>query len=342
MANGTQKTRLNWMIRLCPLAAALLFVSCIDTGRLGPRAKRERETEVSAPMQVPFAFHTSIESGAISVQGADADECRLTAKILAYGANKALAKEAVEGVQVRLVPSAGGLEAVVDAPRSVNKADYSVSFTVVVPRATALKLATNNGKIRVKNIDNSVEAGTADGDVEIDSIKGDVHAKTHNGAVTCAEIEAGVIDLYSRGGGVRLSQAKANSCVADSFDGRLYLADVRSDTLDLRTTDGGIRCQNVAAKKLNCSSSDGPVYITWPPDAPRSPDITVALSSGSITFVGTADMSVVVDAFTATGSIKGDFPGVVKSRVENSVRATIGEGGGRLSLTTHDGSITIR
>jgi DUF4097 and DUF4098 domain-containing protein YvlB len=127
----------------------------------------------------------------------------------------------------------------------------------------------------------------------------------------------------------------------ESSDGLVHLAEVQADNVDLHTTNGGIRCQNVAAKKLNCSSSAGSVYITWAPGAPKSPDVTVALTNGSITFVGISDISAVLDAFTNSGPIRAEIPGVA-SRLDKSLQTTLGEGGGRLMLTTHDGSITIR
>jgi hypothetical protein len=343
MVDDMDKATFKAIRRLCPLvAASFLLVSCINIEHWGPRAKRERELEQSASMQAGSSFRVSIKRGSISVQGADADECRLTAKIQAYATSKERAETLAEAIQVRLERSVDGLEAVVEAPRSANSADYSVSLVLTLPRRSASSLITGDGAVRVKDMDGSVEARTSDGDVEVDTIKGDVRLKSYNGAVTCSQVEAGIIDLYTNDGNIRLSQAKTNFCKVESSNGLIHLADIQAESLDARTNNGGIRCLNVATKRLNCNSTSGSVYITWGPSAPKSPDITVALTDGSITFVGITDMSAVLDAFSNTGPISADLPGVGKSRSGKSLQTTLGEGGGRLVFSTHDGSITIR
>jgi DUF4097 and DUF4098 domain-containing protein YvlB len=325
-----------------PLVAALLLVSCINVERWGPRVRREREVELSASMPPASALHADTKDGSISVQGADAEECRLTAKIQVRAASKEKADEIAEAIQVRLDRSADGLEVVTDAPRLDNIAEYSVSLTLLVPRRAALKLTTGDGQVSVKDIDGPVEARTANGNVQIENVKGDIRSRSYDGAVTCAQIEARNVDLYTSNGNIRLSQAQMTSCTIEGANGLVYLADVQVDSLNVRTGDGGVRCQNVAAQKLDCTSSNGSVYITWPPEGPKSPDITVALTDGSITFVGVTDVSVVLDAFTNSGPIRAELPGIAKGRLGKSFQTTIGAGGGRLMLTTHDGSITIR
>ena len=329
--------------RTCLLVVSLfLVVSCIDIKHWGPRAKRERELELSASLQAGSSFHASTKNGSVSVQGTEADECRVTAKIHAYAVSKEKAEELAEAIQVRLERSGGGVEAIIEAPSSVNNADYSVSLTVAVPRRTALKLTLGDGRVRITNVDGSIKASTANGDVEIENAEGDIHLKSYNGAVTCSQIEGGTLDLYTSDGNIRVLRTKVASCKAESSNGMVYLANVQAESLDLHTSDGGIRCQNVAAKKLNCNSSNGSAFITWAPDAPRSPDITVALADGHITFVGIAGMSAVLDIFTNSGQIHADLPDVPKGGLGKSLQTTLGEGGGRLMFTTHDGSITIR
>jgi DUF4097 and DUF4098 domain-containing protein YvlB len=338
MDRTTHRT-IRW---ICSLAAALLVVSCSNVEHWGPKVRRERQVELSASMQAGSALRVNIRNGPISVQGTDADGCHLTAKIQVHAASKEKAQEFAEAIQLRLQQTSDGLEVITDAPPTGGVGEYSVSLTLSVPRRTSLKLTTGEGELRISNIEGSIEAVTSNGDVQVENIKGDLRLKSYDGAITCMQVGAGAVDLYTTHGDARLSQAKATTCAIESADGLAYAADVQAESMNFRTTSGGIRCQNVAAKKLNCSSSDGSVYITWAPNAPKSPDVTVALTDGSITFVGVAEMSAVLDAFTNSGPIRAKIPGIADGRLDKSLKATLGAGGGRLVFTTHDGSITIR
>lgn len=320
--------------------AALVLVSCA-TERWEPRAKREREAEASASMPPGSVLRVDMKNGPITVQGADIDECRLAAKIQVRATSKEKAKEVADAIQVRLERSTEGLAVVTDAPSLSGIGDYSIALTLTVPRRSVPRLMTGAGDVRLKDIEGAVDAGTSQGDVRIDNVKGDIRAKSFSGEVRCTQIEAATVELYTRGGNMWLDQAKTTSCKAETSDGSVYLADLKTDSLDVQTTDGGIRCQNVAANKLNCTSSNGSVFITWPADGPRSPDVTVNLISGNITFAGITQMSTALDAFTSSGSISAEIPGE-KTRPDKLLRTTIGAGGGRLVLTTHEGSITIR
>ena len=335
----TTRRTIRW---ICSLAAALLMVSCNNGEQWGPKVRREREVDASASLPTGSTLRTSLKNGSISVQGTTGDVCRLTAKIEVHATSKQKAKEFADAIQVRLQPASDGLEVVTEAPPTAGLGDLSVSLTLSVPRRTALKLNTGQGEVRVSQIEGAVDVVTSDGDVLIENVKGGVRARSYDGAVTCSQIETGTVDLYATRGDVRLSQANVTTCAIESADGLAYAADVRADSMNLRTTIGGIRCQNVAAQKLNCSSTDGSVFITWAPEAPKSPDITVTLSEGSITFVGITEVSAVLEAFTNSGPIRAKIPGVAKGDSEKSLQAKLGEGGGRLVFTTHDGSITIR
>ncbi len=339
---GMDRTTHKTIRRLCCLAAALLIVSCSNVEHWGPRVKREREVELSASLRAGATLRVHSRNGPVTVQGIDGAECRVVAKIQVQAPSKEKAKEFADAIQLRLQPSSDGLELVTEAPPAAGVGEYSVSLALFVPRQSALKLTTRQGLLRIDNIDGSVDAVTSKGDVQIESVKGSIVAKSYDGAVTCTKIQGGTVDLYATKGDIRLSDARVTTCGIESAEGLVYTADTRAESMTLRTSSGGIRCQNVATKKLNCSSTEGSVYITWAPDAPKSPDITVSLTDGHVVFVGITEISAVLDAFTNSGPIRARIPGVAKGDSDKSLQATLREGGGRLVFTTHDGSITIR
>ena len=77
-------------------------------------------------------------------------------------------------------------------------------------------------------------------------------------------------------------------------------------------------------------------------DSPRVMEAAVTTSDGSITFEGPPDLSALVDASVSDGSIHTSLPITVQGKVGKSLRGTVGAGEGRVTVRTHDGSITIR
>jgi hypothetical protein len=338
---GKHRRMFGIVIGFCPLVAALLAVSC-NTENWGPRVRRDRQLAVSAPLQSGKTLRAETKDGAISVQAADVKECRLTANIQVHASNKQKAAELADAIQITLRATPDGLETVTDIPRTIDSVDCRIALTLVVPRRTALKLTSGRGAIQVKDVEGPVEANTAKGEVKVETAKGDVNLTSHNGSVTCTRSDSNSIELYSGDGDIWLSESRAVSCNIRGANSSVYLADLHADILDIRTSVGGVRCRNVAAQKLDCSNSEGSVYITWAPDAPKSPDITVAAGDGNITFVGINNVSVVLNAFTKSGHINARIPGIAESRIDKSIQATIGPGGGRLVLSTHNGVVAIQ
>jgi len=68
----------------------------------------------------------------------------------------------------------------------------------------------------------------------------------------------------------------------------------------------------------------------------------VSTSDGSITFDAPSGLSAVVQASTNDGSIHTSLPLTVEGKVGKSLRGTAGDGQGKITLKTHDGSITIK
>lgn len=334
-------------ISLACLLALILFLasSCVYVhgcdGSWSRLVKYERQVELSAALAPGSSLSARTSDGSIRIEGAATDECRLTATIVARAETEERAQELAEQIDVRLEPSASGLAVVIDKP-TLRNARYGVSLAGTVPTPTSLTLVTSDGSVHLANIEGAVDAKTSDGSIRADGIKGDTKLKTSDGSIDCSRIEGETLDLHTSDGRIKLADAATSTCTAQTSDGSIALTTVRSESLDLRTSDGGIRCEEIRVARLSCRTSDGSVHIECAADSPRVMEATVTTSDGSITFAAPPGLSAVVDAAVSDGSIHTSLPITVQGKVGKSLLGTVGAGEGRITLRTHDGSITIR
>ena len=86
---------------------------------------------------------------------------------------------------------------------------------------------------------------------------------------------------------------------------------------------------------------------TWIPPPSRIRKWAIAAEQSSQVLVPVSardlpDLSAVVEASTNDGSLHLHLPITAEGKVGKSLRGTTGNGEGRVTLKTHDGSITIK
>ena len=174
------------------------------------------------------------------------------------------------------------------------------------------------------------------------NVGGDSRPRADDAPPPAPSAPDGTLDVQTSDGRIKLETVDTASAAARTSDGSITLSNVRADSLDLHTSDGGIRCQGLVTSRLNCRTSDGSIHIEYAADAPNVIDATVTTADGSITFAAPPDLSAVVEASTNDGSLHLHLPITAEGKVGKSLRGTTGDGEGRVTLKTHDGSITIK
>ncbi len=183
----------------CLLLAATGLVGCCCVNIFDAfKAKYERTVQVSAPIAPGQTLDVHTTVGSITVTGGDFTDCSVTAKITARAATKEKAQKLAEETQIKLEPAGDKLKVKVEKPPMADRDAICISFSITVPRQTALDLQTNVGEL------------------EIDNITGSIKAETNVGKITCREI-AGRIDLTTNVGEVKVVYAKdaPAACNAD-------------------------------------------------------------------------------------------------------------------------------
>jgi len=99
---------------------------------------------------------------------------------------------------------------------------------------------------------------------------------------------------------------------------------------------------STASGPMEASTGNGAIDVSMASLRGRE-DLEFSSGNGSITLTLPSDFSAELDASTGNGGVDSEFPMRVQGRMSrHRVRATIGDGGPRLHVSTGNGTIRLR
>ncbi|MDQ2841523.1 MAG: DUF4097 domain-containing protein [Acidobacteriota bacterium] len=135
------------------------------------------------------------QNGSIKIHGWDNSDVLVKSCIQTAAPSESEARDLA--AQVRTTNGAGHIEAA--GPASHSRRDWSVSYEIWMPSASAAKLDASNGSIAVEGVRGRLRFHTLNGSVRLTDVGGDVDGKTTNGSL--------IINVANTGhyeGGLRL------------------------------------------------------------------------------------------------------------------------------------------
>jgi len=141
-------------------------------------------------------------NGGIRVKGENRSDVLVRACVQTLGATDEEARAVAKNIRIETGTS-------VRAEGVNDESSWSVSYEILVPRSTNLKLAAHNGGIGISSVEGTMEFETQNGGVSLSDVAGDVKGKTQNGGVSVNlagnSWRGGGLDIETRNGGVSLS-----------------------------------------------------------------------------------------------------------------------------------------
>ncbi|HNS21127.1 MAG TPA: DUF4097 family beta strand repeat-containing protein [Sedimentisphaerales bacterium] len=113
------------------------------------------------------------------------------------------------------------------------------------------------------------------------------------------------------------------------------------NTVRAQTDVGAITCTGLRGT-ADLETNVGNIRTEYAHDAPAAITVDVSTNVGSIELTGPQDLSAKLTAETNVGTIKTDRPLTVMGPLKQSIKGSLGNGDGRISLHTNVGSIQIR
>ncbi len=185
------------------------------------------------------------------------------------------------------------------------------TLRVALPKAATLELKSGDGTITVEDVAGAVTAQSDDGSIIGTRLSGDLRARTDDGSIRLREMTGKV---------------------------------------DAETLDGSITV-NGTLTHLRAKTGDGSVRIGAESGSALGDDWNVETGDGTVEVRLPQGVAAVVDASTADGVIRSNYPGLtVPPRHEDDdrserddnrrdLKATLGAGGYTLRVRTRDGTI---
>ena len=283
----------------------------------------ERQTDISAPMTMGQTFISRTSDGFIKVEGQPVSTCQIQATITARAASEERARDLAQGTTIQLAPHAQGLKVVAVKPNRKPGESIDISYEAVVPKQTSLNLYSSDGHITIENLIGDIQCQSSDGHVKLCHLTGSLRIQTSDGCIQASDLHAGQLTCRSS-------------------DGRIDIKGCEAEQATVRSSDGSIHLYDVAIPKLTGISYDGSITVHYTPQASGQVDIDLKASDGSIDLVLPQEVSAQVQLSTRDGGYHLDRPITMHGNSRNRLSGTLGDGQGRIVLSTSDGNIHIQ
>lgn len=276
-------------------SAFLLAIVCISASVVFGQTKSEEKSKnrdfcsynnYSSDNKVPFRESRELNvaagslvavdarrNGGVQVKGENRSDVLVRACVQTIGATEEEARAVAKNIRIETGST-------IRAENGGEESNWSVSYEILVPRSSNLKLTAHNGGVSISSVEGDIEFETHNGGVNLSDVAGSVRGKTQNGGVNVRLSGSGWrgsgLDVETRNGGVNLSipenfaarietgtvnggfksDFSELNVAADDETGRRRSKRVSADLngggapVRIVTTNGGIRINSAASKTL--------------------------------------------------------------------------------------------
>jgi DUF4097 and DUF4098 domain-containing protein YvlB len=309
--------------------SAIAFAGC-ETGP-AVTGSFDRTLNVTAPIRLELAN----VSGDVSITGSADNKVHVHAELRSFGMG-------FDSPQKRL-------DQIVSNPPVEQKGDtirigkdlnhirnVSISYVIEVPHDTEVSSSvasgsqsiTNvrgpvkadavSGSIRANHIDRQTQLTTLSGSIEADNIGDDLRASSASGTVTASTIK----------GDVRISALSGSTQI--SGPGGRVDAETASGTVEVRG----------ATRDVKAHAATGRIDVRGNPGESSYWDLKTVSGVVQLGVPSTANFHLSAEA--VSGQITTEVPIVIEEQGKHSLRARMGNGGGRVEVRTISGEIRVR
>jgi hypothetical protein len=242
--------------RIPPLFCGLLLL-----GAAAPGATLKERFDKTFPLRPGSQVQLTNINGGVTFEAWDRNEVRVEAEKQVKARDSDTARKVMAQIHIDAAPSSAGLRVDTRMPKRGesgggfwdslfgNDVNYGVSYTVHVPRRTAVVVQSSNGGIELRGTQGEAHLRTSNGGLTVREVEGDLELRTSNGGITVAR-SAGALSAKTTNGAI---QAELTDLPASS-------------DLSLESTNGGIsiRLPRDARFSVDAATSNGGVDSEFP------------------------------------------------------------------------------
>jgi DUF4097 and DUF4098 domain-containing protein YvlB len=310
------------------LLAALAFSGC----SVGPSASAtfDKTLDVSTPLHLEL----SNVSGDVTITGATDGKVHVHGEVRASGmgfgnpqerVNQVVANPPIElrGDMLRIGREGSHLH------------NVSISYSVEVPRDTAVASSSVSGSLSIRNVRGPVQAESVSGSVSARDIDRDAKLSSTSGSID-AENCGDEVRAMSVSGNVEVTQAKGD-VTAHSVSGNVTVRGP-GGRVDSNSSSGSVEIRG-ANNDVKAHTASGTVDIAGNPSGNSYWDLKTM--SGPINIAVPNDANFHLSSNAVSGEIRTQVPIVIEEQGKHSLRARMGNGNGRVEVHTVSGSVDL-
>ena len=216
-----------------------------------------------------------------------------------------------------------------------NLRHVSITYNIQVPHDTEISATVASGAQVIRNVTGPVTVHAASGSIRLEKIERDAHLTTASGTISANDVGS-ELHVSTASGDVSASSVKGD-VIANAVSGVIRIAKPGA-RVEATNTSGEVEIQG-ASNDVKAHAISGLVSVEGNPAADSYWDLK-SISGGVQLRVPTA-ANLHFSAEATSGEIRTDIPIVVEEQGKHSLRAHMGNGGGRVDVHTVSGEIRV-
>ncbi len=216
--------------------------------------------------------------------------------------------------------------------------DYA--YTIQAPDWVVLDTSGEDGDVDIEGWRANIECALDDGDLTLADIRAKAtRLEAEDGDIDIDGFE-GSLEIRVDDGDVDIRECRSDDLQIRAADGDVSLVRCRGN-FKLRVDDGGVVVDGADVSKLEIRSSDGDVDVALL--SATDLDLEIEAEDGDVTLELGPEISATYAIDTDDGRIRfSDGGGTRTNNGHTVVHGKIGDGTGRIRITTTDGNVTLR
>src|SRR5437879_1800578 len=206
--------------------------------------------------------------------------------------------------------------------------NVSIAYVIQVPRDTEVSATVASGAQTIRGVRGPVKVQAASGSIRVEKIERYTQLTTASGSISATDV-GNDLRVSSASGSVTVSKVRGDVDV-NAISGVLRISNP-GGRVEAGTASGDVDIQG-AAHDVKAHAAAGRVSVQGNPGAENYWELKTA--SGSVQLAVPVSANLHISAEAVSGEIRSDIPIVIEEQGKHSLRAHMGNGGGRVESHT--------
>lgn len=319
--------------RLAISVVSLAFVLAFSGCGMGPSVSGsfDRSLDVSGPIRLELANI----SGDVSIAGSNDGKVHVHGNVRVSGFGFGSPQERLNNILASPPVELKGDTLRVGRDTSRLRG-ASISYDVEVPRQTEVSVSSVSGSESIRDVAGPLHAESVSGSIQAQNISHEVRLSSTSGTVEAVDCGDDV-RATSVSGSATVTNAKGD-VVAHSISGNVSVTNP-GGRVDTDSSSGSIDVRGVTAD-VKAHASAGRLTVQGNPSGNSYWELRTV--SGSVRIAVPSNANFHFSAGAVSGQIRAQIPIVIEEQGKHSLRAHMGDGGGRVEIHTVSGDIEVQ